>query len=262
MTILDADFYPKLMKRLVGVDVVDAEEIILRARTIKSNEEISHVKEVARLCDTAYPKFLEFLKPGRREFEVLADLEHWFRLEGVEGVYFLISTGADPENKFQWIMDHKIERGDSIRVTWEICYAGGYWGQLVRTLSLGPPSSEEQAAFDTILEAQQLGVREMRVGKTALDVTKAIDDRINKSGYRQGNHIGHGMGLDVTERPILNLTDRSELKPGMVIELHPHAIVKRNPPGGAAWVGDMYLVRDSGPENLFETPKVFDNVFK
>jgi Xaa-Pro aminopeptidase len=71
-------------------------------------------------------------------------------------------------------------------------------------------------------------------------------------GYKLSQHPGHSQGLDIFEPPIISAHDSTVLQSGMMIVLHPRF---RTPSGRQVWIGESFLVRDSGCERLHKSSR-------
>ena len=107
-----------------------------------ADEEFGLIEEVVRLGDLAFETFCEAVAPGRKEYEVLADVEHVLRFEGAEEVFFIVGSGERPVNRFWDMADRTLEKGDAVIFCIEHCGSGGYWSQFIRTVTLGPAREE------------------------------------------------------------------------------------------------------------------------
>jgi len=250
---MSARFHQSLLAALSpDVEVIDATGLFESVRSIKSEEEVALIREAARLADLAFETFQEAARPGRKEYEILADVEHALRLRGAEEVFFIVGSGERPVNRFWDMADRTLEAGDAFIFCIELCASGGYWTQFVRTVTLGPPREEVSRNYSVLREALQRAEETLRPGVPACEVARTITDTVASAGLKEGNHPGHGQGLDIVEMPFLGPTDKTPLAPGMHIILHPHVAF---PEGGGLWVGDPYLVTTSSAARLSETPQ-------
>jgi Xaa-Pro aminopeptidase len=115
-------------------------------------------------------------------------------------------------------------------------------------ISFGEPKKELHEAWELDTKAQERGAEKLRPGNTGADVMKAINDALKGSKYTGAiRGSGHGVGLDVLERPFISLDDETVFKPGMVIAIHPIF----SPPAGAfEAVADTFVVTEDKPRKL------------
>ena len=134
----------------------------------------------------------------------------------------------------------------------------GYYAQICRTLVIGPPSREQQGAFDTHLEALEAGLAAIRPGVTAGDVATVQNDVFRARGlgeYTTSQYTrvrGHGLGLYVDTAPAILEGNAIEFKDGMTVIVHPNGY---HPESGYLVLGDALVVRQGGNEILTQTPR-------
>jgi Xaa-Pro aminopeptidase len=239
-----AEFYVQLLQALPGVEFLDVSEILDEARWIKSEEELYWIRKSANLTDIAYQVFSSLTRTGRSESDVFLEVEHIVKQLGAENTYFMMSADPKPVAKFLDLASDTYQSGDVVLFNAEIQGPGGYYTQLERTVSMGPPTREVETAYAVCLEAEKKGLALLKPGQKARDVHRAIVQAIEDGGNKMGLHPGHSQGLDIFERPLIDEKEGADLAAGMVIVLHPHVLL---PFGGGVWIGDTFLITQEGP---------------
>jgi Xaa-Pro aminopeptidase len=148
-----------------------------------------------------------------------------------------------------------IKRGDVFQFYPEPQAPGGYWIQFGRLISFGEPNKELQDAWKVTMEAQKRGAETLRSGNTGADVMKAINETLKGTKYTwQPRGSGHGVGLDLLEKPFISLDDETVLKPGMIVAIHTIFSGGASIPIRfvASWNihGDMFVVTEDEPRKL------------
>ena len=125
----------------------------------------------------------------------------------------------------------------------------GYHSDMTRTVALGYATDEMCEIYDIVLEAHKKAANTIKVGNACADVDNAARDYINSKGYGEffGHSTGHGVGLEIHEKPTLYLTNDTILKTGMVITNEPGIYL---PNKYGVRIEDMYLVTDHGYKDL------------
>ena len=223
----------------------------------KSGDEIAAVRRAAQIADDAYGEFLKAVRPGRRQFEVVADIEAYLRRRGCPDNFMIIGSGGKDVLGMTPPSERRIAAGDL--VTTELTPAiAGYFVQICRTLVLGKASEVQQRAFAVFAEALEAGVAAVRPGARAADVAKAENDVFRKHGLgdyttSQWTRVrGHGMGLFADSKPHLLEDVDTLLEPGMTLIVHPNTY---HPEAGYIVLGDAVLVTEGGAEVLCKTPR-------
>jgi Xaa-Pro aminopeptidase len=241
---LPVPVYQKLIKELPET-TFEPSNIIHELKMVKSPEEISLVEKGVEMVDKAYETCIEFAQTGKTWNDITSEvckvLYQW-EAEDIGGYPLSRSNKA-------------IKSGDSYNLYPEPQASGGYWIQFGRLISFGEPEKELQAAWELDIKAQEQAAEKLRPGNTGADVMKAINDTLKGSKYTGATRSsGHGVGLDIIERPFLSLDDETVLKPGMVVAIHP--IFSPHPEAFEA-VGDMFIVTEGKPRKLSKiTPEI------
>jgi Xaa-Pro aminopeptidase len=246
--IIPADAYLTLIKNCPQASVVDATRLLEELRMIKSSKEIKLIKTSAALAVLSFERLAKILRVGITEREIVAEVDRELIANGAEDIFHLFSS--DPDNMFAAYAptDRVIQRGDIVIMNTELNSPGGYWVQMVRTSFVGKPNENIERMYDTLLDIRLKILEELRPNRKMSEIANALKDYIMKAGYVIGVNFGHGLGLDLVERPRVESSEDTILAPGMVIVVHPQLVL---PAGkGTIWLADTYLVTDSGAESL------------
>jgi len=249
-------FYEYLRKHLVGSKFVDVTDDIDQIKVIKSPEEIELIKGTAALQDAAMEHVRKSIRPGRRDFEILAEAQYSCVMHGSERQLILAGSGVPgAPNKWQFrhLQNRVIREGNQFSILIETNGPAGFYTELGRIFSLGKPSQELQDAFGTALEAQKVSVEMLKPGASPKDILEANNRFLQKSGYLPERRLyAHGQGYDLVERPLIRDDEPMNIRAGMNLTIHPFAT------NATVWAGvtDNYLVTDEGASPcLHKAPK-------
>lgn len=223
----------------------------------KLNAEVAAIRAAAHLADEGYEVFLKAARPGRADYELIAEVEAFYRSKGVDDNFMIIGNGGQEVRGMSPPSGKILKKGDLVTTELTPCI-GGYYVQICRTLVMGEPSAEQQAAFDIYNEALEAGIATVRNGVLASDVARAENDVFRRYGL--GEYVtdaytrvrGHGLGLYVDTKPQLLEDVHIPLETGMTIIVHPNTY---HPVVGYMVHGDALIVRDDGAEVLTRTPR-------
>jgi len=246
---IEGDFLPlpvyqRLVKELPEVSF-KLSNIIHELKLVKSSEELKLVENGVEMVDKAYETCLEIARPGKTWNEITSEvcktLYHW----GAEDI------GGYPLSRSTNI----IKPGDSYNLYPEAQAPGGHWMQFGRLISFGEPKKELRAAWELDIKAQEAGAEKLRPGNTGSDVMRAINEALEGSKYTGATRgSGHGVGLDIIERPFISLDDETPLKVGMVVAIHP--VFTPHPEIFEA-CADMFVVTEGKARKLSKiTPEI------
>ncbi len=156
--------------------------------------------------------------------------------------------------------DAVLRRGEVIRFDVG-CMLDGYYSDIARNYSLGQPSAGERALryYEAILAAEQAAVDAMRPGVPASAVFQAGVAAAREAGipHYQRTHIGHGIGLEMYDIPLLGPNDHTPLEAGMVFEVET-PYYELGFPG--LQVEDTVVLREGGAEILAGLDRSFQVV--
>ena len=235
----------------------DLTPAIQRLLMVKLEPEIDAVRRAAALADEGYEVFLHAAREGRMEYEVVGELEAFFRRRGCPDNFMIMASGGQEVRAMHPPGRRRLQRGDFVTTELTPCVEG-YYAQICRTLVIGPPSAAQQQAFDVHLEALEAGLRVIRPGVTAGAVATAQNDIFRGHGlaaYITSEYTrvrGHGLGLYVDSKPAIQEGDPTVLEAGMTVIVHPNGY---HPDAGYLVLGDAVVLRDGPPELLTRTPR-------
>jgi Xaa-Pro dipeptidase len=219
--------------------------------------EIAAIRRAAAIADEAYAVFRDAVKPGRRQYEVVADIEAYLRSRGCPDNFMIIGSGGKDVLGMTPPSERRIAAGDL--VTTELTPAvEGYFVQICRTLVVGKANDAQRRAFDVFRQALDAGIAAVRPGATAADIARAENDVFRHYGL--GDYVtskwtrvrGHGLGLFCDGKPHLLEDVDTPLVPGMALIVHPNTY---HPDVGYIVLGDAVVVTDWGVEVLCQTPR-------
>lgn len=238
-------------------DALDFTPAFVQLMMIKLPSEIEAVRKAAALADEGYEAFRHAVREGRHEYEVIADMERFFRGRGCPDNFMIMASGGQEVRAMHPPSRRTLQKGDLVTTELTPCVEG-YYAQICRTLVIGSPSADQQNAFDVHLEALEAGLRAVKPGVTAGSVTRAENDVFRAHGlekYVSSEYTrvrGHGLGLYVDSPPAFVEEDNTPLQPDMTVIVHPNGY---HPASGYLVLGDMIVVREHGYELLTQTPR-------
>ncbi len=235
----------------------DATTLVDKLLMHKLEGEIAALRTAALIADEAYEEFRRAVRRGRRQFEIVADIEAYLRRRGCPDNFMIIGSGGKEVFGMTPPSERRIAAGDL--VTTELTPAvNGYFAQICRTLVVGPASEAQRRAFAVFVEALEAGIAAVRPGVRAADVAKAENDVFRKYGLgeyttSQWTRVrGHGIGLFPNSKPHILEDVETVLAPGMALIVHPNTY---HPDAGYIVLGDAVVVTAHGAEVLCKTPR-------
>jgi Xaa-Pro aminopeptidase len=253
---IPVNFFEYLAKQLHGSNFLDVTDEIDQIKAVKSPEEIELIKRTAKIQDVAMEHVRKSIRPGRRDFEILAEAQCSLVMQGSEQQLILVGSsppGTPARWQFRHFQNRMMREGDQVSVLIEVNGPGGFYTEIGRLFSIGEPSQEWQDAFGVAVEAQEATLNLLMPGTKPKDIWDANNEFLFQKGYRPEKRLyAHGQGYDLVERPLIRDDEPMEIKAGMNITVHPCAITEKI----WATVCDNYLVTKTGVGPcLHSTPK-------
>ncbi len=229
--------------------------VLRELRMRKDDAELAGLLAAGEAIDRVHANMAQWLRAGRTEAQVGADIAAAIVAEGHEVAEFVIvgsgPNGASPHHE---LSDRVIQRGDVVVVDIGGPVSSGYNSDSTRTYVLGEPSEPDVLATYTVLQrAQQAAVDIVRPGVTAETVDATARQIISDAGFGANfiHRTGHGIGLDVHEEPYIVAGNSLPLEPGMAFSVEPGIYL---PGRWGARIEDIVIVTEHGVRSLNNQP--------
>ncbi|MEU5265176.1 Xaa-Pro peptidase family protein [Amycolatopsis sp. NPDC021455] len=255
-----SDFTPALHVLALRAALGEAEQtlagpVVRELRMRKDAAEIASLREAGAAIDRVHARVPEFLRPGRTEAEVGADIAAAIVEEGhVQADFVIVGSGPNGASPHHDVSDRVIEEGDVVVVDIGGPLPAGYNSDSTRTYAVGEPRDADVAGTYAVLQrAQAAAVAAVRPGVTAEAVDAAARDVIAEAGFGEYfiHRTGHGIGLDVHEEPYIIAGNALPLEPGMAFSVEPGIY---QPGRWGARIEDIVIVTEDGVESVNNQP--------
>jgi len=213
------------LRQLSGVELVPIGGLVERLRAAKDQTEVAAIREAAGLATDALEAIMGFIRPGRTEVEIAAELEAALRKRGSEWHPFQSIVASGPRSALPHARStsRTVERGDWLVIDFG-AQVDGYCSDITRTIVVGSKADERQkATYRVVQDAQARARGALRAGLTGREGDSLARDLIAKAGMGEafGHSLGHGLGLEVHEEPRLSQTNEGLLPAGAVVTVEP-----------------------------------------
>jgi Xaa-Pro dipeptidase len=240
-----------LRRHFRNCDVVDAHAVISSARLCKDETEVAALRRAIDISEAALERTLAALTVGMSEVAIRKMLSSAMMDLGAEALAFdpIVLAGAaaaDPHGTAS--EERKLAAGDALLFDFGAA-SGGYNADITRTVFVKRASDAHRAIYDSVLKANELGVKMTAPGVTLDSIDRSVTRRMQDDGYADLVlcKTGHGLGLDVHEGPQVMIGNKQKLEPGMVITIEPG--LYRDGDVGVR-IEDDVLVTPNGSESL------------
>jgi Xaa-Pro dipeptidase len=246
-----------LQEKFPRLEVLSSSRALTNIRAVKSNYEIAMMRKAAEICDRGFQTFLEFARPGIKEYELIAQIERRVRREGAEDHFMIIASGGKDTLCMTPPRDNEVKRGDLLLTEVTPQY-NGYWTQICRSVAIGEISKEMQRSHEIFFRATEEALKMAKPGVQATKLAEVQNQVFEDEGFGEYTSLkwtrsrGHGLGLLGGEPPLIEEGNEMVLQEGMVIIIHPNTYL---PLAGYMVFGDPTLITSSGPEILTKTER-------
>lgn len=219
-------------------------------RIIKSEDEVAALRDSASKLAKGYEKIPEIFKQGISEIEAAYEIKMALSDIGVPNVDFCgVQSGANSAIPHSLTSPKKLSRGDMVVVDISCTDESGYYADFTRTFCIGKASEEQRRVYETVKEAQSIGVKASKPNIPAKNIDREVRTVIQKSGFGDFfiHRTGHGIGLEVHEPPWITDSNSSKLKPGMAFTVEPGIYL---PGKFGVRIEDNVVLNESANEDL------------
>ena len=224
--------------------------VIRELRKVKDAEEIELMRKAAELTSEGMCVACETLAAGVREYEVAAEIEYAMRKQGCSGMAFdtIVASGDYSAFPHGSCSDRKIRERDLVVVDVGATYKS-YRSDMTRTFVAGEPSEKQKKLYQIVKKAQKKAFDAMKSNVKATDIDAVARKEIEDAGYGENfvHGLGHGVGLDVHEPPILSPDSQDVLAAGNVVTIEPGIYLVGY---GGVRIEDTVLVQRNSVEKL------------
>lgn len=239
-------FFPKMT-----IDDSDAlSNAISAMRSVKDADELECIRKAQKIAEDALTELLPQIRPGATERGLALELNRLMFEKGAEDLSFetIVLSGTNTSMPHGVPSDKVIENGEFVLMDFGAVW-NGYHSDMTRTVCVGEPSDEMRKVYDIVLEAQLAGIEAAKAGIMGCELDKVSRDIIEAAGYGEcfGHSLGHGVGLEIHERPNASPNYRIALSEGAVVTVEPGIYIAGK---FGVRIEDFVVLNNEGCENL------------
>ncbi len=287
LDVLPFNYFKKISEQFSSVEIVDTSYFLRRIRMIKSPLEIKKLKKAGQLIDETFKEIMPCIKVGVKELDVAYELEYIARKKGHCGIIrsrafnqemfyghylsgknaLLVSYVDSPtaglgRGSFfsQGSSNRKITANKPFSIDFVFNYEG-YCVDMTRIFYLGKPDKRYLKVYSVALEIHNIVREQIKKGLLVADMVKLVYNIVKKNRLesifmgpegKQVSYIGHGIGLELDELPILTTKSKEVIEEGLVFALEPKFFI---PQTGLCGLESTYLFDSNGLLSLTSFPE-------
>jgi len=246
-------------KALGKTHIKAVDDGLLNQRAVKDSPEIAPIRKALKIQQEAFRRTCAFIEPGMTEYQIAAYLEYQMRLLGADGTSFPSIVAADANASLPHAIpgSKKVRKGGIILIDWGAKFKS-YCSDLTRVVAIGKMPAKIKEIYSVCLEAQLAAIDAITPGKLLSDIDDVARKIISKAGYGKefGHSLGHGIGLDIHEQPVLASRAKGVLEPGHIVTVEPGIYI---PGVGGVRIEDDVWVTKMGKKVLSDLPKSLES---
>jgi len=239
--------FTELLKGLGAITAVPLSGVMDDLRSVKDEGEIEKLKEACSISDKALENLLPYIKTGVTELELSARLEYELKMAGSEGISFdtIVLFGKRTSLLHGQPGNTPLVKGDLILFDFG-GIIGGYHADMSRCMVHGQASAEQKDLYENVLNAQQSAAKAIRAGVRG-NYPDEVVRRTLKDKYLPYYYpgLGHGVGLEIHEKPFMKNTSDFIFRENMTVTVEPGCYI---PGWGGIRVEDTIIARPGEPE--------------
>ncbi|MFP7675502.1 M24 family metallopeptidase [Marivita sp. S0852] len=254
---------------LPGVELVDVGQPAMWMRTLKSDEEITLIKEGARVCDVGAWAVADAIKAGVAEHEVaiagtnamIREIAKSFPFVELMDTWTWFQSGINTDGAHNPVTNKIVQSGDILSLnTFPMIF--GYYTALERTLFCDHVDDASLDIWEKNIKIRERGLELIKPGARCTDIAIELNDLYREwdllkyRSFRYGpsfgvlsHYYGHEAGVERRE------DIDTELKPGMVVSIEPMVMIPEGQPGAGGYrEHDLLVVGEDTVENITGFP--------
>jgi Xaa-Pro aminopeptidase len=238
-----------------GVLLKPAGDLIEDLRVVKDQGEIEAIRSAGKVTAEVFAELLPHIRPGVKEQDLSAEIEYRMRKKGAEGAAFETIVASGPRSAYPHARPSSKALQECELVIFDLgAILSGYAADMTRTIFLGEPTRRVRSLYSAVLKAQEGAIRSVQDSTPTGEVDSAARRTLAKHRLaRYFTHsTGHGVGLEIHERPRLAKGETTCLRSGSVVTVEPGVYLEGL---GGIRIEDTVLVGPEGAEILTPASK-------
>lgn len=248
-----------LLQRMESADrsrCQSGHDLVQNVRQTKDDAEIAALEQACGVAEAALDEVLARIAVGDSEHDIAADLLATMRRLGAEGEAFapIVAAGSNAAEPHHHPSARPVARGELLKIDFGAVVAG-YHSDITRTFVVGAePDSRQREIHSLVAEAQARGRAAVAGGVPIRSVDAAAREYLDRAGYGKAfsHGLGHGVGLQIHEAPLVSGASAGTLESCMTITVEPGLYL---PDWGGVRIEDTVLVTVDGHRSLSQAPR-------
>lgn len=220
----------KIKEKLINVELISLEKLIIKVREIKDRDEINKIRAACQIVDQCFKKIVRTIKVGTTEKEMAFKIEFWLKEKNYDLSFYPIvavdKNSAVPHYDTRNGSDEKIKKNSIILIDFGAKFQD-YHSDMTRMVFIGKPTNEMINTYKALLNAQEKTIKQLENDNNPVSIDQLCRKLIIDNPLPTYQHsTGHGVGLQIHEFPKISFTSTDVLLPNQVITIEPGVYIK------------------------------------
>lgn len=239
--------YKEYIRKYKIHNFVETEDIIEKQRAIKDEEEIKNIEKACQITRDCFEYIKEYLKTGNTEKQV-ANLIDEYYYQNSEGPAFetIVASGENSSKPHAIPTNRAFTEQDIITIDMG-CKYNGYCSDMTRTFFIGEPTEKQRKVYNLVAKNHAQTIDAIKDGANIKLLAKMVENDFKLNDYDLIHGLGHGVGLEIHEKPYLSSRVDAPLRENMVVTVEPGIYI---PGEFGVRIEDTVLVEKGGARKL------------
>ena len=255
LTVSRLNNFKQSFPKITVNSTMDLSKNINSLRIIKSESEEEKIIQAQDIADQTYAYVLDNVKEGMTERDIAIMTGNQMKSLGAEDISFdtIVLTAKNTSLPHGEPGYDKIIKNSFVLMDFGAVVDGCH-SDMTRTFYIGTPSDEEKMVYHIVLDAQKKALDSIAPGMLCSKLDSVARDYIASKGFESafGHSLGHGVGMEIHEKPAVSKNSSQILEPGMVITIEPGIYI---PDKFGIRIEDMVIITHNSYKNLTHSPK-------
>ena len=244
--------YKEYMRKYKVDSLVETEKMIEKQRMVKDEEEIENLRKACKVTDECFEHIVNYIRPGMTEKQISREIDYYY-YKNAQGLSFetIVASGENSSKPHAIPTDRKIQNVDIITIDMG-CKINGYCSDMTRTIFVGQVPEYVKPVYELVLKNQKQVLQDMKENANTKQIAKMVDNDFKLNNYDLIHALGHGVGLEIHEGPVLSINSENILRENMVVTNEPGIYI---PGQFGVRIEDTVLITKDGCETLTKSSK-------
>lgn len=244
--------YKEYIRKYKINSLVETENMLEKQRMVKDEEEIENLRRACKVTDDCFEHIVNYIRPGMTEKQIAREIDYYYYKHS-EGLSFdtIVASGENSSKPHAVPTDRRIQDKDIITIDMG-CKINGYCSDMTRTIFVGEVPEAVKPVYDLVLKNQEQALQDMKDNANTKQISKMVDNDFRLHNYDLIHALGHGVGLEIHEGPILSINSENTLRENMVVTNEPGIYIAGQ---FGVRIEDTVLITKGGCEPLTKSPK-------